>query len=87
MDEMLICCVGDELEEILSSTGGPTVSYINEDVVEPEHAMELTTQSSEGDRSMVKDFNEEEFRCRTSRRQRMVFCLQKVSHRPSTCCG
>ncbi|KAG1746371.1 hypothetical protein EDB19DRAFT_354851 [Suillus lakei] len=49
------CCVDDKLEEILSSMGWSTVSCINEDVVDPEHVMELTSESSEGDGSMVKD--------------------------------
>ncbi|KAG1737906.1 uncharacterized protein EDB91DRAFT_1054813 [Suillus paluster] len=49
------CCVDDKLDEILSSTGWSTVSCINEDVVDPERVIELTSDTSEGDGSMAKD--------------------------------
>lgn len=49
------CCVDSNLEEILASMGWSTVSCINEDVVDPEHVMELTSDDSERHGSMVKD--------------------------------
>lgn len=51
--------VDDKIEKILSSTGWLTISWINEHVVDmfvdPEHVVELASESPEGDGSMVKD--------------------------------
>ncbi|KAH7928703.1 hypothetical protein BV22DRAFT_1030465 [Leucogyrophana mollusca] len=52
------CCVDSALEEVLAGMGWSTVSCINEDVVDPEHVMELTEGGGEGGSSagsMVKD--------------------------------
>jgi hypothetical protein len=49
------CCVDVDLEDILAGMGWSTVSCINEDIVDPEHVIELTSDDSEGHGSMVKD--------------------------------
>lgn len=49
------CCADVNLEEILAGMGWSTVSCINEDIVDPEHVVELTSDNSEGRGSMVKD--------------------------------
>jgi len=49
------CCVGVDLEDILAGMGWSTVSCINEDIVDPEHVIELASDDSEGHGSMVKD--------------------------------
>ena len=49
------CCVDIDLDEILASMGWSTVSCINEDIIDPEHVIELTSEDSEERGSMVKD--------------------------------
>lgn len=53
---LVYCCVPDEIELILADMGWSTVSCISEDVVEPQHILELTREDDEGGHgSMVKD--------------------------------
>ncbi|KAG6330798.1 hypothetical protein ID866_8290 [Astraeus odoratus] len=50
------CCVDRELEDILGNMGWSTVSCVNEDVMDPEHVLELTSEADKGGHgSMVKD--------------------------------
>ncbi|KAH7909510.1 hypothetical protein BJ138DRAFT_1010655 [Hygrophoropsis aurantiaca] len=56
----VFCCVDVELEEILAGMGWSTVSCINEDVIDPEHVIELTmggedVEVNNGTTGMVKD--------------------------------
>lgn len=50
------CCVNAELEDILGDMGWSTVHCINEDVIDAEHVLELTSEDDKGGHgSMVKD--------------------------------
>ncbi|KAI6046325.1 hypothetical protein EDC04DRAFT_2558186 [Pisolithus marmoratus] len=50
------CCVDTELEDILGNMGWSTVQCINEDVIDAEHVLELTSEDDKGGHgSMVKD--------------------------------
>ncbi|EGN92755.1 hypothetical protein SERLA73DRAFT_116865 [Serpula lacrymans var. lacrymans S7.3] len=52
------CCVDSRLEALLADMGWATVSCISEDVVDPEHLLELTSDDAkgkEGGASVVKD--------------------------------
>ncbi|OAX40208.1 hypothetical protein K503DRAFT_791499 [Rhizopogon vinicolor AM-OR11-026] len=49
------CCVDSNIEEVLAGMNWSTVSCINEDIVDPENVVELTSEDSEGHGSMVKD--------------------------------
>ncbi|KAI6145539.1 hypothetical protein BKA82DRAFT_13716 [Pisolithus tinctorius] len=50
------CCVDAELEDILGNMGWSTVHCINEDVIDAEHVLELTSEDDKGGHGpMVKD--------------------------------
>ena len=53
---LVYCCVPGEMEALLGDMGWSTVSCICEDVVDPEHILEMTQEDDEGGHgSMVKD--------------------------------
>lgn len=53
---LVYCCVPEEIEELLADMGWSTVSCISEDVIDPQHVLEMTQEDDEGGHgSMVKD--------------------------------
>jgi hypothetical protein len=53
---LVYCCVDAELEHVLGGMGWSTLSCINEDVIGPEHILELTREDDKGGHgSMAKD--------------------------------